>query len=41
MKITTFLKKYSIIDNKFINDFYTFYDDGKNEFDFTIKLAEC
>jgi uncharacterized protein YktB (UPF0637 family) len=38
MKITTFLKKYSTIDNKFIDDFYTFYDDGKNEFDFTIKL---
>lgn len=38
MKITTFLKKYSTIDNKFIDDFYAFYDDGKNEFDFTIKL---
>ena len=29
MKITTFLKKYSTIDNKFIDDFYTFYDEGK------------
>ena len=38
MKITTFLKKYSLIDNKFIDDFYTFYDDGKNEYDFTINL---
>ena len=38
MKITTFLKKYSTIDNKFIDDFYTFYDEGKSEFDFTIKL---
>ena len=38
MKITTFLKKYSIIDNKFIDDFYTFYDEGKSEFDFTINL---
>jgi len=38
MKITNFLKKYSLIDNKFIDDFYTFYDDGKNEYDFTINL---
>jgi phage anti-repressor protein/predicted GIY-YIG superfamily endonuclease len=38
MKITEFLKKYSTIDNKFIDDFYTFYDDGKNEYDFTINL---
>ena len=38
MKITTFLKKYSLIDNQFIDDFYSFYDDGKNEYDFTIKL---
>jgi len=38
MKITTFLKKYSLIDSKFIDDFYTFYDEGKNEYDFTINL---
>ena len=38
MKITEFLKKYSLIDNNFIDDFYTFYDEGKNEYDFTIKL---
>ena len=38
MKITTFLKKYSLIDNQFIDDFYSFYDEGKNEYDFTIKL---
>ena len=38
MKITDFLKKYSLIDNKFIDDFYTFYDNGKNEYDFTINL---
>ena len=38
MKITEFLKKYSLVDNTFIDDFYTFYDDGKNEYDFTIKL---
>lgn len=38
MKITEFLKKYSLIDNKFIDDFYSFYDNGKNEYDFTISL---
>ena len=38
MKTTEFLKKYSLIDNNFINDFYTFYDEGKNEYDFTIRL---
>lgn len=38
MKITIFLKKYSLIDNQFIDDFYSFYDDGKNEYDFTINL---
>ena len=38
MKITEFLKKYSLIDNKFIDNFYTFYDEGKNEYDFTINL---
>ena len=38
MKITDFLKKYSLIDDNFIDNFYTFYDEGKNEYDFTIKL---
>ncbi len=38
MKITEFLKKYSLIDDSFINDFYTFYDEGKNEHDFVINL---
>jgi phage anti-repressor protein/predicted GIY-YIG superfamily endonuclease len=38
MKITEFLKKYSLINNKFIDDFYSFYDEGKNEYDFTINL---
>ena len=38
MKITEFLKKYSLIDNDFIDDFYSFYDEGKNEYDFTINL---
>jgi hypothetical protein len=28
-KITTFLKKYSLIDNQFIDNFYSFYDEGK------------
>ena len=31
-------KKYSLIDNEFIDNFYSFYDEGKNEYDFTIKL---
>lgn len=38
MKITEFLKKYSLIDDNFIDNFYIFYDEGKNEYDFTIKL---
>jgi phage anti-repressor protein len=38
MKITDFLKRHSLIDNKFIDDFYSFYDEGKNEYDFTINL---
>jgi hypothetical protein len=38
MKITEFLKKFTLIDSKFIDDFYSFYDDGKNEYDKTINL---
>ncbi len=38
MKTTDFLKKYSTIDNNFINDMYSFYDDAKNEYDFSIDL---
>jgi hypothetical protein len=38
MKTTEFLKKFSVIDISFINDFYTFYDEGKDEYDFTINL---
>jgi len=38
MRITEFLKKYSLINDKFIDDFYSFYNDGKNEYDFTINL---
>ncbi len=44
MKTTDFLKKYSTIDNNFIDDFYSFYDDNKNEYDFIIdldKMAKC
>ena len=29
MKITEFLKKYSLIDSTFIDDFYSFYDNDK------------
>ena len=38
MKTTDFLKKYSLIDSKFIDDFYSFYDEGQNEYDFSINL---
>lgn len=38
MKIIDFLKKYSLIDDNFIDDFYSFYDEGKNEYDFTINI---
>ena len=38
MKITDFLKKYSLIDKDFIDDFYSFYDEGKNEYDYAINL---
>ena len=38
MKITEFLKKFTLIDSKFIDDFYSFYDDGKNEYDKTINI---
>ena len=38
MKITEFLKKFTLIDSKFIDDFYSFHDEGKNEYDKTINL---
>jgi phage anti-repressor protein len=38
MKTTEFLKKFSLVDTSFINDFYTFYDEGKDEYDYTINL---
>jgi superfamily II DNA or RNA helicase/phage anti-repressor protein len=37
-KITDFLKKYSLIDKKFIDDFYSFYDEGNNNNKFIINL---
>ena len=40
MKITEFLKKHSLIDSKFIDDFYIFYNEGQNEYDFTINLDD-
>jgi len=40
MKTTDFLKKYSLIDSKFIDDFYSFYDEGQNEYDFSIDLDD-
>ena len=40
MKITDFLKRHSLIDSKFIDDFYGFYDEGQNEYDFTIDLED-
>lgn len=36
MKITEFLKKFSFIDSSFINDFYSFYDEGKSEYNYTM-----
>ena len=32
------MSKYDRINNKFIDVFYTFYNEGKNEYDFTINL---
>jgi hypothetical protein len=40
MKITEFLKKFTLIESKFIDDFYSFYDEGKNEYDKTIDLEK-
>jgi phage anti-repressor protein len=40
MKITEFLKKHSLINSKFIDDFYSFYDEGQNEYDYTIDLEK-
>jgi hypothetical protein len=40
MKITDFLKKYSLINGGFIDDFYSFYDNKQNEYDYTIDLSK-
>jgi phage anti-repressor protein len=40
MKVTDFLKKYTSISHDFIDDFYSFYDDGKNEYEFVINLSQ-
>jgi len=37
-KVKDFIKKYSNIPSEFIDNFYSFYDEGKNEYDFTINL---
>ena len=39
-KITYFLKRHSLIDDQFIDDFYSFYDNGHNEYDYTINLEK-
>lgn len=38
MTPTEFLKKYTIIDHQFIDDFYTFYDEDISEFEYVINL---
>ena len=38
MKITDFLKRHSLISSDFIDDFYSFYDEGYNEYDYVINL---
>jgi hypothetical protein len=40
MKITEFLKRYSLITSSshFIDDFYSFYDEGQNEYDYVIDF---
>ena len=40
MSIITFLKRYTTIDPKFIDNFYKFYDENKNDYDFTINLED-
>ena len=37
MKIIDFLKRYTNIDHKFIEDFYVFYDENKSDYDFVIR----
>ena len=40
MKITNFLKRHSLISSDFIDDFYSFYDEGQNEYDYVIDLEK-
>jgi hypothetical protein len=40
MKITDFLKRHSLISSDFIDDFYSFYDEGQNEYDYVIDLEK-
>ena len=40
INITDFLKYHSEIDSNFIDDFYSFYDNGHNEYDYTINLEK-
>ena len=40
MKLTKFLKKYSVIDDGFIDDYHTFFDDKADELFWTINLYD-
>ena len=40
MKLTKFLKKYSVIDDEFIDDYHTFFDDKADELFWTINLYD-
>ena len=40
MLVTDFLKKYTTIDHKFIDDFFSFYDEEKSEYEFVIDLEK-
>ena len=40
MKLAKFLKKYSVIDDEFIDDYHTFFDDKADELFWTINLYD-
>jgi hypothetical protein len=40
MKLAKFLKKYSLIDDEFIDDYHTFFDDKADELFWTINLYD-
>jgi hypothetical protein len=40
MKLAKFLKKYSVIDDEFIDDYHTFFDDKADELMCTINLYD-